>query len=837
MGFAVGEGFDVVFRFRPEGGEGGFPFGVRREQRGLPDAGGHQLGIFDNHLVGLFGPQVGKFVQHFLGGFEIQGRLQIGVAVALAGLDDGAEDGVLGIQEMHVAGGHHRQAQFFAQAHDAAVVFPQGLLVGHLAFPDQEGVVAQGLDLQVVVEPGDFGQLFIAGAVHHGAVQFARFAGGAHDDALAVFLQHGPGNVGLAAEILQVRLGNHVVQVSHAVLVGGQQDDVPGIAQGVALGNVVQVLQLFGALLPGVVHHPRQALGGGSGVVDGPVGVLERYAQALAHRSQPVGFQFRIQFPGQRQGVDLGRLVFEAQALQFAFQHGAVELGVVGRDGAAVHKGQQLGQQFGGIGPVPQHLVGDVGDFGDFLRQQHPGVHQLPEGIHHLAVGQLHRADFNDAVLGGVEPGGFKVQHDHRRIQGQVGIARHRFVVVGQVAFHAGDQLDAELLGCAEGFREGLHHPVVGHGDGFVAPFGRPLDQGSGAGYGVHVAHLGVQMQFDALLRGVVHALGQIAGGQVPGHDARFVGKIVVLGVAPHQDAHAGFHGLDHLFHRFPLLVGNGRRILVLPGLGPVAQEDLAPDGAGVIGDQERQQHHFAAAHFLAFSRQHLAPDHHQAAVVPDLPDGNGRIADGLAPDAGVFFDRLFLCLGGQLLVPCGALRRDAVLVLPFLLQRPQALFLVPANAQRHFGVQPENIPDHLGQLLLHVLLFQVMVGKLVGHFQGDAAVAGHPAHVKFPGRRGRVMPDQEIVQRRGVLVRMLQKFPGQGRAGHAQGKFQPRKRLFQRGFHHEKALLPDQHIGKEGKVRLVFAFHIPHPFNGDLALGFGQRLVHGLQQFVIRHS
>ena len=114
VGGAVGEIFDIVLRFGPEGGEGGFALRVLGEQAHFADAGGDELGVFDDHLVGLFLAQIGEFLQHFVGGLEVQGRLIVGVGKALARLDDGAENRVLRVEKMHVPGSAHGQAQLFA---------------------------------------------------------------------------------------------------------------------------------------------------------------------------------------------------------------------------------------------------------------------------------------------------------------------------------------------------------------------------------------------------------------------------------------------------------------------------------------------------------------------------------------------------------------------------------------------------------------------------------------------------------------------------------------------------------------------------------------------------
>ena len=56
--------------------------------------------------------------------------------------------------EVDVAGGADRLAQLLSQPDDGAVKLPQLLLRLDVAVSQHEGVVAQGLDLQIVVERG-----------------------------------------------------------------------------------------------------------------------------------------------------------------------------------------------------------------------------------------------------------------------------------------------------------------------------------------------------------------------------------------------------------------------------------------------------------------------------------------------------------------------------------------------------------------------------------------------------------------------------------------------------------------------------------------------------------
>ena len=77
--------------------------------------------------------------------------------------------------------------------------------------------------------------------------------------------------------------GHQAVKVYQTSLTLHQQDDMVTFADGASL-QLVQGLQgIVALLLPHLLEHLRQRLGGGRGVVHGPMGVFQRHAQQLAH--------------------------------------------------------------------------------------------------------------------------------------------------------------------------------------------------------------------------------------------------------------------------------------------------------------------------------------------------------------------------------------------------------------------------------------------------------------------------------------------------------------------------------------------------------------------------
>ena len=78
------------------------------------------LRIVNNDFPGFFGSQIGKLLQHFIGGMQVERRgILIGHAHAL--LNDGAVDLVFRIQKMHISRCHDRLAGLFSQTHDGPV--------------------------------------------------------------------------------------------------------------------------------------------------------------------------------------------------------------------------------------------------------------------------------------------------------------------------------------------------------------------------------------------------------------------------------------------------------------------------------------------------------------------------------------------------------------------------------------------------------------------------------------------------------------------------------------------------------------------------------------------
>ena len=174
---------------------------------------GNGVGVGYYDFLRLFCAKIAEFLQHLIGGAQVQRRLVIGVLEALPCLQYLTEYPVLLVHEVDVAGGNHRLVQLLAELDNAHVQLAQSLVVRNHALAHQELVIRDRLYFEIVVYRRYALYLFLRLSVEYRAEKLTRFAGAADYKSLAVFLQFGQRHAGLAVEVVQVGIGNQLVQV------------------------------------------------------------------------------------------------------------------------------------------------------------------------------------------------------------------------------------------------------------------------------------------------------------------------------------------------------------------------------------------------------------------------------------------------------------------------------------------------------------------------------------------------------------------------------------------------------------------------------------------------
>ena len=776
---------------------------------------------------------------------------------------------------MHVAGGDHGLVQLFAQSDDFAVEVAQLLLVARRAGAEHEAVVADGLDLQIVVPAGDALDLLLRPVVDDGLKQLARLAGAAQDEALAVLVDEVAGHAGMAVEIAQVAVGNEMIEVLHALLAGAQQNDVVALPDGIAADDGVDVLEGRGALFLGRFKHARKALGRGRRVVHGPVRVFERYAQQPAYRAQLMALLLGVELAREGERVQHRRVKAHAHALALGLKHAHVKGRVVRGHGAVPDEVEKLANALGGAFLATEHEVGDAGDLADFGLERHAGVAQQAQLVHHLPLFQPDGAHLDDAVHGVRKPGGFKVQHHDGAVDGAVVRVGHDGNQVAQIALHAGNELDVVFFRRAERRRECLRAAVVGDGHGRMPPFGRLRDQRAGIGGGVHGGHVGVHVQFDPLFSGGIRALDLGHLLHVAHAHGQFSQKRVHPAVAPQAHAHAVFDLADLLHDPRALLLG-GRfgRLAPRGAAHAVVVERLAVDGGGVVIDGEGGQHRLAALELLGIVYAgDGAFDDHDAAVLGQFADGHGRVAHGAPLEHGAALGRgglfgrrgagsggcragnrsggrgafarsaaeqggrlgvqLSVIPRGRLVVGRGGGGKGKAALGPHLLHPRLTL---AAHGQRHGHAHAENVIDGLGQLVIQMVRAKKAHRDLIRTGEQNTAVLQAPAGVGDPGGQCGALAAQEVGQHRLVAVQVGKKRFAQRGAGDAQRHRQPGKQLAQPPFQKQIVMLGDQLVAQKAHVGLVGGLLIEHALDMQLAAQGRDRFLKEMKQLGFVH-
>ena len=712
------------------------------EKAHVADLFSDAVGFVDDHALGGLAAEVGKFLQHLLRGAEVERGLVVGVLKALGGHEDGAVDGVLRVHEVDVAGGHHGDVQFIAKGEYFAVEVAQALFVLHRALAHEEGVVADGLYLQIVVEAGDALQCLCVLARQHGAEEFPGLAGAADDETLAVLLDQFARHARRAVEVVEVTFADEAVEVGHARLVLRQKDDVVGLRAGVGLEGVVDVVKARNVQ---AFQRFEQHQTGGTGVVYGAVGVFQRYVQMLADRAQLVVAQLLVGVAGESQCVQNGSVQLLAEALEGAAQKGHVERGVVRHQHRAFEEFCKFGKHFGKRRLPGEHGGVDARQLHHLFRDGAAGVDELGELPHFPAVFQTHGADLDDLVHVGVQARGLKIQHDKGGVFEGAAVAACDDLrgVLDKVALAAGNELDVLAAHRAEGLREGLHHAVVGDGDGGMPPCGGLRNQRLGRGAGVHGTHLRVQMQFHALSRGVVLAHGLGNGHHIRDHQHHLALVVVVAVIAAGLDPEAVLEGGAQLFRLF--------LDAAILALAAAAEEELAVDRALVVGHGEGDDLRLAVFCVAHFQRRHFALDGHAADVLGDLVHGGRLVVDDAAVSGllrgGLLLARALLAHAARRFLGEAGFLGEALGA-----DAREALLFAARHLDDRLCLDGEQVLEQGGKELVHAAGAHVGHALLAGGVDGENAVLQGEIRVAIEQeghRAGAFMADEFDQKRR----------------------------------------------------------------------------------------
>ena len=183
---------------------------------------------------------------------------------------------------MHVAGGDHGFPELFPELHHPLVQRDQiflGVDIPQSLRFDHKPVVADRLDLQIVIKLHNAGDLFVALSVEHGTKQLPRLAGAAQDQTFPVLLDQTLWDQWSLVKIFQMGLGYQLVEVDAPRLVLCQYDNVVGMKLPDRIdARLSQLIERFQGIYVILFQHLdkfQEDLRRALRVIDRPVMVLE----------------------------------------------------------------------------------------------------------------------------------------------------------------------------------------------------------------------------------------------------------------------------------------------------------------------------------------------------------------------------------------------------------------------------------------------------------------------------------------------------------------------------------------------------------------------------------
>ena len=607
------------------------------------------VGVLYYDLIRTVLAEIGELLQHFVRGLEVERRLIVGVRKALTGHEDAAEGLVLGLEEVNVAGRAARLAQLVCEAQDVAVPVAQLLLVLREPLGKHEFVVADRLDLEVVIELGQPLDLVPLRALGKRAEYLARLARRAEDQPLAVTDELAARHDGALVVVFEKALGNELIQVAQTGLIFDQNDKV----------EARQVFQLVFAVGRRCEHRidvrrrdrvhlvlePREQLDENAaehrGILAGAV-MLERADLKLLGEDVQLEFmQMRQHEAAHFERVDAGELPLDAKPFARCPQKAHIEACVV-RDERILplpRPHEEFRYGFVEVGRVCNGLIRNAGQLGDLGRDGLVRIDVGLERVTDLALDHAHRGNFGDLLVRRVETGRLEVEHDERageRLGAPAAHDRQAVRVVDVVRFDAVNDLhvpdDVLLLALlrVERLGKGLRDAVVGDGHGTVAPLCRAAQQRGGRAHAVHRGHIGMQVQLDAL-HAVIGVLSL---------------RLFRLDDAGRLEHHFARVGVEHHFalHSAVQTFFDERGRVA----GLVSRKELGDaHGIRAVSDVERDLHIVLAGLFavdiLVLGEEHLALNGDHVVGRNGLVDRDNGVLNELSEHEIVFADLLGL--------------------------------------------------------------------------------------------------------------------------------------------------------------------------------------------------
>ena len=260
-------------------------------------------------------------------------------------------------------------------------------------------------------------------------------------------------------------------------------------------------------------------------VVHSPVMVLQRNVEHLAERIQRVLVLVWQKHAGNHHGIHIGIIRGKSLPCSIFPDKAHIKGSIVRHHHRSFTKSKKLRQHLLNLRRFHHHGVIYACKLFNFKGNRHLGIDKSGISVQNLSVPHLYRPNFNDTVMNRRKTRGFYVKYHIGLIQILPFVSGHNLLqIVHDIRFHAVDYLKEILLVrffplllsfclfflpqvlpdmiC---IRKSLYHAVIRNGNRRMPPLVGALDNVLCLRNPVHIAHLGVTVQFHSLFHGSIH--------------------------------------------------------------------------------------------------------------------------------------------------------------------------------------------------------------------------------------------------------------------------------------------------------------------------------------------
>ncbi len=228
----------------------------------------------------------------------------------------------------------------------------------------------------------------------------------------------------------------------------------------------------------------------------------------FCYRIQLKPVEVRKENAGQGYRVEHGRIKLKSLLSCILFNKADVKTGIMSHHDGSPAKLQKFRKNPVYLRRIQNHVVIDTRQLLYLKGNRHVGVDEAAEFINNPSLLHPDCAYLNDPVLKRAEAGRLDIEDHTGMIQGLSRTVFNQFLhIVDQISLHTVKNLEiiTSLHGMV-GIRKGLDTAVIRYRHRVHSPLFGPLNEVLYLGNAVHIAHLGMAVQFHTLDRSIVHA-------------------------------------------------------------------------------------------------------------------------------------------------------------------------------------------------------------------------------------------------------------------------------------------------------------------------------------------